>query len=218
MELTQEQSKVEVVGWEAKNYDRLMDFITLFWYPKFIKTAISDIELKEGNKILDFGAGTGRNALLMHQYIGNSGKIVGFEIGKEMQEQFRAKCKEYENIILKEQSIIDPLPKEYEEVFDVVFISFVLHGFTQPNREKIISNANKALKKGGRFVILDYNNFDVNSANAFVKFAIRKVECPLAEDFIHRDTKQMLQSFGFGEFESNFYMKEYIRLLKAKKI
>ena len=215
-QLSQADSKVEVTGFEAKYYDKLMDIITLGKYKKFIKDAIANMGIKKGDYILDMGAGTGRNALLMREYIADEGKIVALEIGKEMIEQFEKNRSKYDNIILKNQSIVDE-PLGYEEEFDIVFISFVLHGFIQQKRDIIISNAYKALKKGGRFCILDYNNFDVDSASIFTKFAIRKIECPLAEDFIKRDTKQMLREHGFDEFESSLYFGGLVRLLCSRK-
>jgi demethylmenaquinone methyltransferase/2-methoxy-6-polyprenyl-1,4-benzoquinol methylase len=92
-----------------------------------------------------------------------------------------------------------------------------LHGFTQENREKIIKNAHNILKKGGKFAILDYNEFNINSAPFYIKFAIKKVECPLAQDFINRDLKKILKEYGFEEFEQKEYFKGYLRLLIAKK-
>ena len=211
----QEDSKVEVRGFEAKYYDRLMDLITFGWYPKFIRRAIADVGLKPCEKVLDLGAGTGRNALLMRERIGGSGKITALEIGDEMKAQFRRKTTPYPNIELVDRRIDEPL--DYENEYDVVFISFVLHGFVQELRDVIIQNAYKALKPGGRFAILDYANFDVDRAVWYVKWAIRKVECPLAEDFIRRDTEAMLKEHGFNRFESHHYFNDYLRLLKAYK-
>ena len=211
----QEDSKVEVRGFEAKHYDRLMDLITFGWYPKFIRRAIADVGLKPGEKVLDLGAGTGRNALLMREHIGESGKITALEIGDEMKAQFRRKTAPYPNIELVDRRIDEPLA--YENEYDVVFISFVLHGFVQELRDVIIQNAYRALKPGGRFAILDYANFDVDRAVWYVKWAIRKVECPLAEDFIRRDTEAMLKEHGFGCFESRFHFKNYLRILNAYK-
>ncbi len=215
MELTQEMSKVEVKGFEAKHYDRLMDLITLGYYPFFIRKAIKNLRLQDGDKVLDMGAGTGRNAVLMRQFVQDRGEIIGVEIGQEMQEQFRNKTAKYSNIKLLNRRIDQFLP--FQEEFDVVFISFVLHGFIQPKREIIIQNAYQALKPGGRFAILDYANFDPDKAPWPVRFLIRRVECPLAEDFIRRDTKQMLYAHGFSDFEERYYFGGYIRLLMGKK-
>jgi len=216
LSLRQEDSKVEVSGFEARYYDTLMNLITLGWYPSFIRKAIADLDLKEGERVLDLGAGTGRNALLMQPYLGASGEVLGLEIGEEMQRQFLHKTRAYPNLRLENLRIDEPLP--YREEFDRAFISFVLHGFIQERRESIIENVHRALKPGGVFAILDYANFDVGHSPAWVRFAIRKVECPLAEDFIRRDTRAMLEAHGFGEFEENFYMRGYLRLLKAKKL
>ena len=214
-ELRQEDSKVEVSGFEAKYYDTLMNVITLGWYPSFIRKVIADLKLKRGDKVLDFGAGTGRNALLMREYVGEEGRIVGLEIGEEMQRQFLRNTGKYPNILMENRRIDEALP--YENAFDMVFISFVLHGFIQEKRDAIIANAVRALRPGGIFAVLDYNNFDVGSAPAWIRFAIRKVECPLAEDFIRRDTREMLETHGLGEFAQTEYMKGYIRLLQGKK-
>ncbi len=213
--LTQEQSKVEVKGFEAKYYDILMNIITFGSYPFFIRNSIKKLNLKPGEKVADFGAGTGRNALLMLKYVGDSGKIIGFEIGEEMKSQFLKKAKKFKNISLIPKRIDEPI--EMDEKFDLVFISFVLHGFVQEKREKIIENAYNLLNENGRFAILDYNEFDPYKANFIAKWAILKLECPLAEDFIKRDWKSILKEFGFKSFDEYYFYRNYIRLLIAKK-
>ncbi len=214
--LTQQNSKVELKGFEAKHYDKLIDTITFGWYPKFINQIIKDLDLKEGEKIADFGAGTGRNALLMLPYIKDNGEIVGYEIGKEMQEQFLQNTKDFQNIKLENKSILEDLDKE--NYFDIVFISFVFHGFTEENREKIIKNAYKLLKPGGFFTILDFNEFDIEKSPFYVRLPIKFLECPLASDFINRDLKDMLSKYNFQDFKVKTYFKNHLRLLKAKKV
>ncbi len=214
MKLTQEQSKVEVKGAEAKFYDLLMNIITLGTYPFFIRKVIKDLGLTKVEKVIDFGAGTGRNACLMLKYLGENGKITGLDIGEEMIEKFKKNCNGKNAAIIKKR-IDEPL--NFEDDFDLAFISFVLHGFIQEKREIIIKNGYNVLKKGGRFAILDYNEFDVEQSSLFVKFAIRKVECPLAEDFIKRDWKTILTGIGFKDFKEKFYYKNKVRLLIAIK-
>lgn len=213
-ELTQKDSKVEVTGSEAKYYDTLMNIITLGTYPSFIRQAIKDLNLKKGEDVLDLGCGTGRNDCIMLKYIGEDGSIAGVEIGKEMKEKFFENC-DKPNISLIDKRIDEPL--NLDRNFDIVFISFVLHGFIQEKREIIIENAKKVLNPGGRFSILDYNEFDVDNSGFFTRFAIRKVECPLAEDFINRDWKLILKKSGFSKLEEKFYFKERVRLLTAIK-
>ncbi len=213
-ELTQKDSKVEVKGKEAKYYDALMNIITLGTYPSFIRKAIKDLNLAKGESILDLGCGTGRNDCLMLKYIGDEGLINGVEIGEEMKKKFLENCNR-PNVELIDKRIDEPLG--LERTFDLVFISFVLHGFIQEKRERIIENAVKVLEPGGRFSILDYNEFDVDNSGFFTRFAIRKIECPLAEDFILRDWKSILKKSGFSKFEEKFYFKGKVRLLTAIK-
>jgi ubiquinone/menaquinone biosynthesis C-methylase UbiE len=59
-------SKVEIQGFTAKFYDNLVNFVTLGGYSIFIKKAIKSMNINPNDKIIDFGAGTGRNALLMN--------------------------------------------------------------------------------------------------------------------------------------------------------
>jgi len=210
--LSQKDSKVEVKGFEARHYDLLMNLITLGSYSLFIRKAIRELNLKSGEDIVDLGSGTGRNACLMLKEIGKEGRITGIEIGEVMKEKFLKKCN-FPNIKLIDRKIDEPF--KLDKKFDRAFISFVLHGFIHEKREIILENVKHMLKPGGKFSILDYNEFDVDNSSFFVKFAIRKIECPLAEDFIERDWKTILSKYGFIKFEESFYFKKKVRLLTA---
>ena len=156
---TRSDSKVEVTGLEARHYDFFMNLITGGTYPFFIRAAIREMEIQPGNNILVFGSGTGRNMSLMNRHLAGKGRIVGLDIGPEMLEQARRRFAGHSYITVENQRIDEPLL--YNNEFDKVFISFVLHGFIQEDREKIIANAHRALRSGGEFIILDYNEFDL---------------------------------------------------------
>jgi ubiquinone/menaquinone biosynthesis C-methylase UbiE len=53
--------QVEIVGWEAKNYDNFLNLISFGKYETFIRRVIQDLEFHEDEIIMDLGAGTGRN-------------------------------------------------------------------------------------------------------------------------------------------------------------
>ncbi len=210
------KSKVEVKGFAAKHYDTLMDLITFGGYGSFIKKAIQLMEIKKDDKILDLGAGTGRNACLMARSLSLNGKIVGCDVSEEMIKQFKKNCASFPNVKIVNQRIDKPLP--YQGEFDKVFISFALHGFPQNVREIIIENARRALKNDGQFFILDYNKFSLKNTPFYIKIPFRLVECPYAFDFIKRDLRQILLGHGFENFQENLFAGKYTRLLKAVKI
>ena len=208
-------SKVEVTGAGARHYDLLMNVITGGTYPFFIRRVIRDMRIRPTDAILDLGAGTGRNACLMARYLGDQGRILGLDIGPEMLEQARRRCQHLPNVTFEKRRVEEPLP--YQEAFDKVFISFVLHGFVQEDRLGIVGNAYQALRPGGQFLILDYNEFEPGRAFWPVRFAFRHVECPLATDFVRRDWQTILQEEGFDRFRAHNYYFGYVRLLEAEK-
>ena len=211
---TRSDSKVEVTGFEARYYDLLMNTITGGTYPFFIRNAIREMQIQQGDNILVFGAGTGRNMDLMDKYLSGKGRIIGLDVGPEMLEQAQRRFADHPYITIEKQRIEEPLP--YEGEFDKVFISFVLHGFIQEDRLKIIANAQSALRPGGEFIILDYNEFDLKQSPWPVRFAF-KMECPLATDFIGRDLQAVLRGRGFDEFRVCSHYLGYVRLLAARK-
>jgi ubiquinone/menaquinone biosynthesis C-methylase UbiE len=209
-------SKVEIEGFEARHYDLLMNLITAGTYPFFIRRVVRDMAIQPTDAILDLGSGNGRNACLMARYLSDRGQIVGLDIGEEMLRQARRRCRHLPNVTMEKQRIEEPLP--YREEFDKVFISFVLHGFIQEERLRIVKNAYRALRPGGQFLVLDYNEFEPEQSFWPVRFAFRHLECPQATDFVRRDWRVVLREQGFGDFRAHRYYFGYVRLLGAEKL
>ncbi len=209
------ESKVEVHGFDAKHYDTLLNILTFGSYPFFIKKAIRLMEISPEDRILDLGAGTGRNACLMYKYLSQTGEIIGVDISEEMISQFKKRCANFPNTKIFNQRIDQPLP--YSGEFDKVFISFVLHGFPQKVREQIIDNAFNALNENGEFFILDYSEFSLSDMPFYLRSIFKFIECPYAFDFIERDWKTILRNHGFASFKTHDFFKGYIRLLIGRK-
>jgi len=208
-------SKVEIQGFTAKHYDTIMNIMSFGFYAKFIGNAISKLEISDDDYILDLGCGTGRNACLMRNYLSEKGFILGLDISEGMGKQFNKKIRNFKNVAFRKQRI--DLPFSFEDKFDKVFISFVLHGFPHEVRETIINNAYENLKTGGTFWILDFNEFTLMDMPFYYRIPFVTIECPYAFDFIERDWKKILEKSGFNNFIETLYLKSYVRLLAGRK-
>ncbi len=210
------ESGVELTPFTARNYDKVMNIGSLGMYRSFITKAISEMEIKPEDQILDMGCGTGRNAGLMCSYLNGEGRITGIDISEDMEKQFRARFRNDSRIEFINQRIDQPL--NLEKTYDKVFISFVIHGFPHEVRDAVIKNAYDHLKPGGSFLILDYAEFDTDKMPGLHRFIFKKVECIYAFDYIKHDWKDILKSYGFGDFTEHLHLKKYVRLLKAVKV
>lgn len=208
-------SGVELSPFISKNYDKVMNIGSMGLYKRFIKGAIADMNIQPSDSIIDMGCGTGRNASLMTSYLNEKGEIIGLDISPEMEQQFNSKFKLDARVSFKNKRIDQAL--ELNQMFDKIFISFVIHGFPNEVRSAVIENAINHLKPGGAFYILDFAEFDMAKMPFHHRAIFKAVECKYAFDYIKRDWKDILQSSGFVAFEEHFYMNKYVRLLKAIK-
>ncbi len=209
-------SGVELSEFIAKRYDKVMNIASFGLYKSFIKKAIKNLEIKQNDKILDLGCGTGRNILLMNKYLSKDSLLIGLDISEDMEKQFNTQCGKFPNIKFINKRIDQSF--ELNQKFDKIFISFVIHGFPHEIRRNIITNAYNHLKTGGTFNILDFAEFDMKKMPFHHRFIFKKIECKYAFDFIERDWKNILKEYGFNNFHENHYFKNYVRLLKAEKI
>ena len=209
------RSKVEIGPAGARYYDLFLNLLSLGQYPHFIKGVIDMMDINPGQSILDLGSGTGKNDCFMAQKAGSQVRIVGLDTSNEMLARARERCRKYSNITFEKQRIELPLP--YEELFDKVFISFVLHGFEDEQKVGIINNAYQALKPGGSFYILDYAEFGIDRMWFPLRWAFARWECQLAVEFLKLDIKGMLRAQGFTDFKEKFSLRRHLRLLKAVK-
>ena len=211
-----QRSHVEVKGSTARHYDRMMDLLLLGRYQAFIERAIKRTDIRRGDAILDLGSGTGRNIRVMLEALGPTGRVVGLDISQEMLRQARQRCRAYPQVTFLNRRIEEPLP--FHEEFDKAFISFALHGFEDEDKERVIANACQALKPGGIFWILDYNEFDLDRQWFPLRWAFRHFECELASEFLSLDLEEMLARHGFGGFVSHPFLRDHVRLLGAEKL
>ena len=209
------ESGVELSPFISRNYDRIMALASMGHYPKSIIQAVSDMQIQPDDHILDLGCGTGYNSSLMAPHISKSGRVIGLDISGEMALQFQTRFSEDNRITFENQRI--DIPFKLDKKFNKVFIGFVIHGFPHDVRQTVIENAFNHLEAGGAFYILDFAEFDMNAMPFHHRALFKAVECIYAFDYIKRDWKSILKEQGFSEFTEHFYLKKYMRLLKAVK-
>ncbi len=208
-------SGVELKPFTAKHYDGLMNTVSFGLYKKFISRAIKDMEVQPDDSILDLGCGTGRNAGLVASYLSENGRVTGLDVSEIMEKQFNKKFSDDKRLQFVRQRA--DIPFDLGEKFDKILISFVIHGFPHEVRKTVISNIVNHLKPGGSFFMLDFAEFNMAEMPALHRFVFKTIECKYAFDFIEKDWKQILIENGFSDFRETFYMKRYVRLLKAIK-
>ena len=209
------RSMVEVSGRWASYYDHLMNTLFLGTYPRFMRGVTARMQLQPGDAILDLGSGTGRNARLIFDSAPEIERIVGIDLSDLMLARARRRCAGQPRISFEKHRIEQPLPFTGE--FDVAFISFVLHGFEDEDKLRIIANARDALKPGGSLWILDYDEFDLERTHQPLRWMFTHFECELASEFLRLDLATMLAGSGFGQFATHQFMYGTVRLLEAVK-
>ncbi|MBI5345366.1 MAG: methyltransferase domain-containing protein [Deltaproteobacteria bacterium] len=150
----------------SKVYDALFK---RFFYPR-IKHAISYMDIKPGERVLDVGVGTGLSLPLFPRHC----KVVGIDLSTEMLKQAKDKIRKNR---LDNISVIgmDAMRVGFgDNSFDKVFLSHVVS--VVPDPYKAMAEVKRVCKKGGQVVIV--NHF--KSRNKVIE-AVEKVINPFCK-------------------------------------
>ena len=144
-----------VYGGLARRYDlaaRLLDLLG-FGYDRLRLDAVNALHLKEGDRVLEIGCGTGANFPLLEDRIGATGRIVGLDLTREMLDVAARRITDggWSNV-----ELIHCRASEYafpDQGFDAVVSTLALT--LEPDYDAVVGAAAKTLRPGGRFVIAD---------------------------------------------------------------
>ncbi len=139
-------------------YDRLSrwyDWLEGNWEgkPKYI--ALQKLRLKEGERVLEIGFGTGHTLVALAKSVGDSGKVCGIDMSEGMYRVTAARVKSAGLATRIELKHGDAEHLPYDaDTFDAIFSSFVLELFDTPQIPKVLSECYRVLKSGGRVGIV----------------------------------------------------------------
>jgi precorrin-6B methylase 2/mono/diheme cytochrome c family protein len=115
---------------------------------------VKALEIREGARIADIGAGTGYFTWRLAQQAGATGRVIAVDIQQSMLDLVSETVKQHglvnvDYVLGKESD-----PKLPERSLDMVFIAHSYHEFAEP--ETIMESLRRSLKPAGRLVIVEY--------------------------------------------------------------
>ncbi len=132
---------------------------------KFInpEVVIEKLGVKEGMKIADFGCGTGYFSLAFGKKVGEEGKVYALDILPQKLESVESQAKSLgiSNITTHRVNLEKENGSKLESNdIDWVVMKDML--FQNKNKDKIIAEARRVLKEGGKILIIEWNLEDTS--------------------------------------------------------
>jgi len=114
---------------------------------------VAEASLQEGEVVLDLGSGGGHDAFLASRQVGPQGRVIGVDMTPAMIERASKTADEMGlQVVDFRLGEIEALPVDDASV-DVVISNCVIN--LSPDKPRVFSEINRALKPGGRMVISD---------------------------------------------------------------
>jgi ubiquinone/menaquinone biosynthesis C-methylase UbiE len=120
--------------------------------------ALDIIGITRGSTVADLGAGSGYMTVRMAARVGAMGRVFATDLQPEMLDLLRDRLKRQRitNVTVVQGATDDPrLPAES---LDLLLMVDVYHEFAEP--QKMLRGIHRALKPGGRLVLLEYKKED----------------------------------------------------------
>ena len=151
----------------SKKVRWLYDFLSPFYefvtrYERVVKDkGFSIAEIKPGFTVLDVAVGTGQTLLESSKIVGQDGIVCGIDLSPKMLAITRNRVHDAALTSRVHLKLGDARQLPYrEEVFDVVFNSYLLDLIDTPDIPHILAEFKRVLKPGGRLIIVSLSKGD----------------------------------------------------------
>ncbi|KAK7056613.1 hypothetical protein VNI00_002330 [Paramarasmius palmivorus] len=137
-------------GWSASQYNKSASFV---YSAAYTSPVLELLSAKPGERIIDFGCGSGEVTLELERVVRPSGGcVVGVDASESM--IHKAKKNGLEHAFVADIQALESIPVSLNlsnDKFDAVFTNAALH-WCKRDPEGVIKSAKQLLKKSGRFV------------------------------------------------------------------
>jgi demethylmenaquinone methyltransferase/2-methoxy-6-polyprenyl-1,4-benzoquinol methylase len=141
----------------ATKYDLMNDLMSFGTHRLWKRFVASKTELSPGQRVLDVAGGTADLALLMAARVGPDGKVVVYDINRDMLELGRDKC--IDRGFVKNMDYVqgdaEVLPF-YDNTFHCATIGFGLRNVT--HLDTALAEMKRVVKPSGRVMCLDFSH------------------------------------------------------------
>ena len=189
-----------------KKYDLMNDIMSLgvhrVWKEKFIDW----MNPQPNTKLIDVASGTGDIANLFFTRSNGTGEVICVEPNKEMLSRGKIKLKKYKSVKWINSSA-ESIPIE-GNTFDYYSISYGIRNVSDIN--KVLKEAFRVLKPGGRFMCLEFSKIDNEILNFLYKQYSKTI--PYIGKFIVGSDKPY--KYLIDSIDKFYNQKELLKLIK----
>lgn len=151
-----------------ESYDKMSRFYDLFagvFEQRYKNRALKCLNITNNETILEIGFGTGECLKQIAEAVGGKGKVYGIDISPGMLGASRRRLERAGLSSRVELTCEDAFNMPYgENLFDAVFMSFVLELFDTPEIPQLLAEVRRSLKPDGRIGVISMSKGDKASA------------------------------------------------------
>ena len=200
------ETKGKVIRW-ARFYDLATWLMTFGREPGIRRMTIELAGIKDGERVLDVGCGTGTLAIAARRRTGSAGEAHGIDPSAEMIAVAREKAAKVGVDAQFQTAVMEKLPFP-DGHFDLVLSSLMLHHLPADVKRAGFAEVRRVLKSGGRFLAVDIADFGGFFGHII---GLHKTAGKLGE------APAMLREAGFGDADLGRTKYKPLWVLRATK-